>query len=330
MRILEPNVNYTGEVKGEFYTPTKKKNRPKITGRYTLISVDVDDLWLHQREYGMKVHYNATIIRPALRQAADLFHKYQVRATFFFVGKDLVIRPEDMQEIFDLLSEQGHEVANHGYAHLPGTMMSPQKAHRDLLKAHKILSATSHRPIVGYRAPFWSPHTDTLEQLQDLGYTYDSSDFPSRAFSIFLRAVTSNAGRMLPPMAIARPTSPTLIKLSKGYVCKLPMTRVFGLPFYSTIHLYPRAGYALFYLQHVLVSQRSYCSYVFHALDFVEAPVLNLRGRLYNVPYDKKLLRIHRILAHLTNRRKSVPMAEYISHIMPQMKTANPSLESRR
>lgn len=72
------------------------------------------------------------------------------------------------------LSEQGTEIAVHGYIHTDYGMLSAQEQTRHFKKAIKIFQ-DCRIPFVGFRAPYLRINGTSPETLFNLGFTYDSS-----------------------------------------------------------------------------------------------------------------------------------------------------------
>lgn len=113
---------------------------------------------------------------PTLR-LLDMLEKRGVKATFFVLGWLADRCPELVQEI----AAEGHEIASHGYAHLPTWLHTPESFDIDLKKAEaSIWASTGARPAL-FRAPAFSITPQTLwaiSVLKDNGFTADSSVFP--------------------------------------------------------------------------------------------------------------------------------------------------------
>ena len=106
-----------------------------------------------------------------------LLQRYGARATFFFLGAVADRHPQLVEKIV----AQGHEIATHGYAHQRVYHQSPEEFEEDLRYSIQILKNISGRPILGYRAPFWSITSQTewvWDILKRNEIRYDSSIYP--------------------------------------------------------------------------------------------------------------------------------------------------------
>jgi polysaccharide deacetylase family protein (PEP-CTERM system associated) len=109
----------------------------------------------------------------------DVFAEHGVRSTFFVLGWVAERYPALVRRI----SEAGHEIASHGYAHRLIYDQTRQAFREDIRRAKRLLEDASGTAVAGYRAPSYSITPKSLwalDALLDEGYRYDSSIFPIR------------------------------------------------------------------------------------------------------------------------------------------------------
>jgi polysaccharide deacetylase family protein (PEP-CTERM system associated) len=114
-----------------------------------------------------------------LERILGLLDAHGVKGTFFTLGWIAERYPALIRRI----SEQGHELASHGYGHERATEMKQDAFHADVRLAKLILEDISGVEVTGYRAPSFSIVKNTLwayEKLEEVGYRYSSSIFPIR------------------------------------------------------------------------------------------------------------------------------------------------------
>ncbi len=75
----------------------------------------------------------------------DELKKFNARATFFCIGKNVVENPAVYKRIMD----EGHAVGNHTYNHLNGWKTANLKYLADVLKAQKYIDSDLFRPPYG-------------------------------------------------------------------------------------------------------------------------------------------------------------------------------------
>jgi polysaccharide deacetylase family protein (PEP-CTERM system associated) len=107
----------------------------------------------------------------------DLLQQHGARATFFVLGWVAERQPALIRQI----SEAGHEVASHGYGHDLIYTLSPAEFRSDVERGKKLLEDVTGHRVTGYRAPSFSITDWAVAILQDLGFEYDSSVFPTVA-----------------------------------------------------------------------------------------------------------------------------------------------------
>jgi len=80
----------------------------------------------------------------------DTLQKYNAKATFFCIGKNIEQHPE----IFQNILEQGHTVGNHTYNHLNGWKTNTEEYLQSILKTEKLIQKSKiFRPPYGKIKP---------------------------------------------------------------------------------------------------------------------------------------------------------------------------------
>lgn len=107
----------------------------------------------------------------------SLFDKADVKATFFTLGWVAERSPELVRRI----SDEGHEVASHGYSHQLIYNQTPDVFREETIRSKAILEDILGKPVTGYRAASYSITNQSrwaLDILAEQGFTWDSSIFP--------------------------------------------------------------------------------------------------------------------------------------------------------
>lgn len=82
-------------------------------------------------------------------QVLSLLNDFNLKATFFCLGKNV----EQYPQIFNSIIENGHSVGNHGYNHLNG-FFTPNKSYfEDVEKASFLINSALYRPAYGKITP---------------------------------------------------------------------------------------------------------------------------------------------------------------------------------
>jgi polysaccharide deacetylase family protein (PEP-CTERM system associated) len=112
------------------------------------------------------------------RKLLHILAKYGSTATFFVLGCVAEKHPGLIKEI----SDAGHEVASHGYDHIPLHKHTPGSFIDDIEKSVQVLSGITGKSVMGYRATSFSVAPGMgwfFEILKRTGIVYDSSLAPS-------------------------------------------------------------------------------------------------------------------------------------------------------
>ncbi|MBK8611516.1 MAG: polysaccharide deacetylase family protein [Chitinophagaceae bacterium] len=90
----------------------------------------------------------------------DELSKYDAKATFFCVGKNVLDHPA----VFDRIIKEGHAVGNHTYDHLDGWKTGNAKYLQNIAKAQNLIDSNLFRPPYGRITRTQSRHLSQLEK----------------------------------------------------------------------------------------------------------------------------------------------------------------------
>ena len=171
---------------GTSATPAERHSEctdsPKVTVT-NAISVDVEDYF--HTEAMSAVAPRATWdnfpsrVEANTRALFELFGRFEVRGTFFFLGLVAERFPQLVREAHRL----GHEVGCHSYWHRPVFRLTSQEFWDDTYRARNVIQDVIGAPVIGYRAPNFSINDSVswaYPILEELGFLYDSSVYPVR------------------------------------------------------------------------------------------------------------------------------------------------------
>ncbi len=117
-------------------------------------------------------------IERQTRIILDLLGETGQKATFFVLG----MLVQHRHELVRAIAAEGHEIALHGYHHIDMRKLSYDQAYEDIKTSRDLVSDIIGKPVVGFRAPYFSVDTSNLyvlEILTELGFVYDSSILPT-------------------------------------------------------------------------------------------------------------------------------------------------------
>lgn len=75
----------------------------------------------------------------------DILDQYQVKATFFCIGREVDRYPD----LYQRTIAHGHRIGNHSYSHISGYKMSAKEYVADVAKASKLIESNLYRPPYG-------------------------------------------------------------------------------------------------------------------------------------------------------------------------------------
>lgn len=107
----------------------------------------------------------------------DRLAELDIRGTIFCVADVAAEEPQLLRRMTAL----GHEIAVHGYQHIPIDLLGRQKFHEQTIRAKEMLEDLSGQEVVGFRAPQFSIVPETrwaVDVLAEVGFSYSSSILP--------------------------------------------------------------------------------------------------------------------------------------------------------
>ena len=113
------------------------------------------------------------------KKVLELLAEFDLRGTFFVLGWVAKRYPSLVRQI----QGAGHDLGCHSYAHRLIYRLSPKEFRDDTRRAKAAIEDAAGAAVHAYRAPAFSITTRSLwalEILLDLGFTVDSSIFPTR------------------------------------------------------------------------------------------------------------------------------------------------------
>ena len=245
------------------------------------IQIDLDGSWVLLKSLGYPFTLDQDeIYERALPQFLELFSKHDVKATFFVNAADLSVPRK--KHLIQQIIQEGHEIANHGYAHCYLNQLNIHERREEIQKSTQLLNDLVGRQVKGFRAPGYYADRGVISLLEEQGYQYDCSVFPSSIIFLIKLWEKWNTGKVTTPLPIMdsllAPLRPYTISqknlYKRGFVdrslLEIPVTT---LPF---LRLPLNFSYGVilgkYYLSGVLSLTRCFnvpMSYVFHLLDMV-------------------------------------------------------------
>lgn len=157
---------------------------PLIAPNTNFLTLDIEE-WYHVNYQGVDVR--AERAKPSNLEALvdrliELCAGSDIRTTCFVLGEVARQKPAVVRK----LEAAGHEIASHGFGHDSVCAMTPDQFRTDVQVTSDALEQITGTKVLGYRAPSFSVHRETLpwyyEVLESLGIRYSSSVFPGKTF----------------------------------------------------------------------------------------------------------------------------------------------------
>ncbi|MBR3840642.1 MAG: polysaccharide deacetylase family protein [Erysipelotrichales bacterium] len=106
----------------------------------------------------------------------DLLDEYNIKATFFLIGKQI----DENQEIVERMLASGHQIGNHTFTHHNILKLSDDEILAELRKTDEALSKLNYTPTI-FRPPYGSY---TKECVSDISKTVITWDLDSRDWEL--------------------------------------------------------------------------------------------------------------------------------------------------
>ena len=96
----------------------------------------------------------------------DTLDKYKAKGTFFIVG----LWSQKYPDTVKLISDRGHEIANHGYSHAHMAQIPEEKIKEEILLCTDILEKITGVKISLFRPPYGEYNSTTIKVAKNLQY----------------------------------------------------------------------------------------------------------------------------------------------------------------
>jgi len=299
--------------------------------------MDLDGVWAIRKCYGLpedRFLENDPVYEEGVPRFLDLLQKHKIPVSFFIVGRDAGILKK-VQTIGSIL-KAGHEIGNHSYEHTLGlTKLSDEEIKKDISEAQKaIIRALEksgfgavHNPV-GFRAPGYDADSRVLKILEDLGFLYDASIFPSWWGFIMRRIDAHLSG----PYARKKrqygsfkngfeSLKPHPIKQASGlYELPVSVSPVLRLPFHFGISV--MRGFDYFRRASEGYKKRNIpLLYLFHGIDFVDTREVQIlpshRGRIFfKTPIEQRMAFAEKILDFIQDNFEILRARDWVESIL--------------
>jgi peptidoglycan/xylan/chitin deacetylase (PgdA/CDA1 family) len=109
--------------------------------------------------------------RVGAKRILELLERRGIPATWFVPGHTLTTFTDDV----DAILAAGHELACHGWFHEDFAELTADEQREVLRRSVEAVRAVTGAPPAGFRAPYWSVGSETIDLVEAVGFRYDSS-----------------------------------------------------------------------------------------------------------------------------------------------------------
>ena len=95
-----------------------------------------------------------------------ILKKYDIKATFFTVGKNAELYPDILKQT----AEEGHEIGNHTYSHIISKKDSSYNISEELKRNHEIILKICENEPRLFRPPGGEFNSKTLKSAKEMDY----------------------------------------------------------------------------------------------------------------------------------------------------------------
>ena len=101
----------------------------------------------------------------------SLLKSQEISSTWFIPGFTIETYPEACMQVV----ESSHEIAHHGWTHVPPDSLNLDQEEAEMILANEAIETLCGRRAQGYRSPAWDLSPHTLDLLVKHGFFYESS-----------------------------------------------------------------------------------------------------------------------------------------------------------
>lgn len=313
------------------------------------LSLDLDNQWSY-----MKTHGDAgwesfpTYLDIVVPRVLKILEKHDLKITFFIVGQDAAL--EKNHKVLRSIAEAGHEIGNHSFHHEPWLhLYSKDDIIKEFVATEEAIANITQQKLVGFRGPGYSLSKNVLQVLQQRGYKYDCSTFPTflgplaRAYYFMTTKLTDEEKAQRKKLfgTISegfRPLKPYKWTVNDDTLPEVPVTTmpIFKIPMHLSYVLYIAnisSFLAMFYFRIALFLCRitgTPPSILLHPLDFLtleDAPELSFFPAM-KMPLDQKLDIVNRVFYLLTENYTVMSMKGHVDSLSQDLPEIIPEFKA--
>lgn len=114
----------------------------------------------------ISISFDAAWGNEDTRNILDILERYNVKATFFLVGKWVEKYPDDVKAIY----EAGHDIGNHSSTHPDMSQLSKGQITEELMNTHNKVKALVGIDMELFRLPYGAYNERLIDTARECGY----------------------------------------------------------------------------------------------------------------------------------------------------------------
>jgi len=226
---------------------------------------------------GLRTETGVKVWKDGMPRLLDLYAKYNVKATFFFIA-DFA---KDFPDIVKMIQPYGHEVACHGLTHdhkQAFDVLNFDEQKRHLREAKKILEDISGEEVVTFRAPALRVNEFTPQALIESGFKIDSSVAPQRIDMFMSLGSKKKLAWLKAPRTPYFVSENNLARKGNTQLLEVPVSS-FAFPYIGTfMRISPVLNKVTrFFLYHETKNTTKPINFLIHPNELIEEETLNLK-----------------------------------------------------
>ncbi|BFH74012.1 hypothetical protein SJAV_19560 [Sulfurisphaera javensis] len=191
-----------------------------------------------------------------VKRLVSLFKETKIKATWFIPGHSI---ETFKNEIYEAAHEE-HEIGTHGYSHENPLRLTKEKEKKIFIKNIRLIKEITGKEPKGNRQPWWDMAPWTVENLEELGFTYDSSLMGDEFHPYYLRKgdkwypidYSKDPDEWMKPYEFGKPTKIIEFPVS-WYLDDLPPQLFMKHPYYNYGWTH-QILYIMYYLENILIT----------------------------------------------------------------------------
>ena len=153
----------------------------KFINKIAVFTIDVEE-WYHLEYFkNLKPDRNKSVM-DGLKTFIKIIDKHNIKASFFIVGELI----QSLKNIIKDLDLNGHDIGLHSYTHIRPVEQNVNEFIKDTKHTISEMRAILPDNLFGYRSPCFAIDRERLNEVINLGITYDASKITQKEHPLYV------------------------------------------------------------------------------------------------------------------------------------------------